>query len=132
MFLLFMMMGCFEQEKQNIDLVCTEVRNLEREVLKQKLYPDNRSELSCYDFASGAAFVDGYLQAVDKSWSDVFYAAGDVKASQMPALAEPIVGSWVWFYPQCQKEKEQALGLLKEGTSKIMERIEAHLVVCSK
>ena len=52
-------------------------------------------EVNClvYDLASGTAFVDGYLPAVDKSWSDVFYAAGDVKVSQMPELAEPIVGS---------------------------------------
>ena len=132
MFILFMMLGCFDQERQNIDLVCSEIRNLEREVLKQKVYPDNRSELSCYDLASGTAFVDGYLQAVDTSWSNVFNAAGDVNVSQMPALAEPLVGSWIWFYPQCKKDKEQALALLKEGTSKVMERIEAHLVVCSK
>ena len=88
-----MMFGCFERERQNIDLLCSEILNLEQEVLQPKLYSVNRGELSCSEVDSGAAFVDGYLQAVDKSWSDVFYAAGDVKVSQMPAIEDPIVGS---------------------------------------
>ena len=132
MFTLFAMMGCFENERRSIELLCLEIQNLEAEVLKPKIFPSHRNEMSCSEISSGIAFVDGYLQAIDRSWSNAIYETGDTKKNRLPTLAEPIVGSWVWFYPQCEKEKEKAMTQLQEGMSKVLERIESHTLACQK
>ena len=113
--------------------LCSELRNLDREILDRHLNVEVRpiaetdSALAqCFDATSNLAFVDGYLQGLDRAAAIV--SAGPLS---LPSLAEPAVGASVGVRSACMEgEWETVEERLASIRREVRHRIDVHLAAC--
>jgi len=116
--------------------ICEDLGQLDREVLTPRLGinltepADHEVSGRCLRASADVAFVDGFLQGLDRAWS-ASQIRREVPTGRPPALAEPIVGMHIPVQGMCNAEDWHGVEeLLEEIHAQLVDRLALYRSVC--